>query len=260
MTWSILTSRITHDGAGSLSVTLCHRYPQSHVAGALFYLTGLALPGGSTEHEVYCPVCAADRGLTVSGAWGRPALLTCCYGHSWTPGLPGIDASQLLRDVVRQSLDGGGLPYYRARLDPDSRPPTPLRDAARPALIRAADALNQRRWEFTDTESALAWELFQRSSWPDTITSANEITETDRLDWLRKGLTALRDCAAVATGPMADLLTACDTALRPAALLTLEDLEPGPDWYNPPVLLDAEQALAGLREVLHAGGTGDVDY
>jgi len=260
MTWSILTSRITHDGAGSLSVTLCHRYPQAHMAGAHFYLTGLALPGGSTEHEVYCPVCAADRGLTVAGAWGQPALLTCPYGHGWTPRLPMIDAEQLLRDVVRQCLDGGGLSYGKARLDPGDRPPTPLRDAIRPALIRAADALNQRRWEFTDAERDLAWELFQRASWPDTISSADEITEADRLAWLRNGLTALHDCAVRAAGPMADLLTACDTVLRPAAFLTIEDLEPGPDRYNPPGVLDAEQALGGLRGILHAGGTGDVDY
>ncbi|MFE9407356.1 hypothetical protein ACFYN0_00925 [Streptomyces sp. NPDC006704] len=256
MSWRILTSRITHDGHGNLSVTIRHRHSQGYV----FYLSGLALPGGSTDREVYCPRCTADRGLTVAGAWGEDAELACPDGHRWTPRLPGLPPDRLLRAVVRQSLDGAGLRYSEARTDPEHKPPAPYNAAVRPALADAARALNRREWTFTEEEQLLAGELLRTSGWPATITWQEEATAAARLEWLRAGLAALHDCAGAAHGRLGKLLLACDSVLHTALALHIDDLEPGPDLRNPPVLVDAESALSGMRTVLVAGVTGDVDY
>ncbi|MFD7590872.1 hypothetical protein ACFV84_36140 [Kitasatospora sp. NPDC059811] len=257
MSWRILASRITHDGAGHLSVTICHHRPRGR---GVFYLTGLALPGTSTEHAVYCPVCAADRGLTVAGTWGDPARASCPDGHTWTPYLPDLPPQRLLREVVRQALGGGGLHYREARTDPETTPPTPLRDAVRTVLTEAARALNQGEWTFDDYETRVALDLVRRSRWPDTLTGQDEATDAARLGWLDDGLVALHEYSRLTTGRLGELLVACDTALTPAARLSPDNLEPGSDPYNPPALHDAELALGGLRQVLVAGGTGDVAW
>lgn len=256
VSWRILTSRITHDGEGNLSVTIRHRHQLGHVS----YLTGLALPGGSTEHEVYCPLCAADRGLTVAGVWGYDADLDCPDGHHWIPRLPGIPPDSLLRAVVRQSLDGAGLRYSEARTDPEHKPPAPYNAGIRPALVDAARALNRREWTFTEEDRLLAGELLTISGWPATITWQEEATAAARLEWLHAGVAALHHCARTAHGRLGKLLHACDSVLHAALALHMDDLEPGPDPRNPPVLVDAESALGGMRTILVAGVTEDVDY
>ncbi|MEU3570780.1 hypothetical protein AB0E96_20515 [Kitasatospora sp. NPDC036755] len=254
MTWRIQTRRLGHDGAGNLHVVIRHHPPH----GTPFELPRLSPQAAEHHPAVQCPTCRHDRDLTMAGHWGEPALLTCPCGHSWTPYLPPLSPQALLREVVRQALDAGALTYREARTDPDTLAATPRQDSVRVPLTTASRSLNRRTWVFDDYEIAVATDLLDRLRPDDTETEA--ASSADRLRALHRRLAALAEYAAMANGPLGELLDACGTALRPARGLTADDLEPGPVPGNPPVLLDAELALGTLVTVLRAGSTGEVDY
>ncbi|MGW3228736.1 hypothetical protein [Kitasatospora sp. NPDC001095] len=254
MSWTIVTSRLGHDGAGHLHVVICHHVPQVQE----FYLPRLSRETAERYAPVHCPVCLAACGLTVAGRWGSPATLTCACGHTWTPDLPRLSPRALLREVVRLALGPAELTYREARTDPEAAVPAPLRDAVREPVTEAARALNRREWAFDDYETAVAHDLLtktRRQHRPGT-----EPSDDDRLRDLQRHLGTLAVYAAMTTGRLGALLSTCSTALRPATAMTVADIEPGPDPFNPPALLDAELALGDLLTVLHAGATGDVDY
>ncbi|MFJ2864955.1 hypothetical protein [Kitasatospora sp. NPDC087314] len=247
-----MTRRLGYDGAGILHVVIRHHVPHG---------TPFDLPRPSPETvkrfpAVCCPECRRDGDLTAAGRWGEPAQLICPCGYSWTPHLPRLTPQALLREVVRQALGAGGLTYREARTDPDAAAATPRQEAVRAPLTTAARALNRGTWVFDGYERAVATDLLTRLRPDGTETEA--ASSDGRLRTLHRRLDALAEYAAMATGPLGELLEACSTALLPARGLTADDLEPGPD--DPPALSDADLALGALATVLRAGSTGEVDY
>ncbi|WP_329486699.1 hypothetical protein OG618_08530 [Kitasatospora sp. NBC_01246] len=269
MTWKFATSRIGHDGAGALTLEVCHRRADyGNRFGGMFWLSSPPLPVQSPELEVFCPVCTADRGLTVSGVWGGPAQLTCVCGHSWTPHLPGLTPELLLRALVRLALSsnpGPGVPLWRMRADHDAEPPTPLQQTVRPYLVEAGRALNRREWVFTEDEGRVAADVLTRAGCTVyrnvSELPVEEQSDEARLAWVRDNLQVLEDHSRAAGGRLGTFMSDCAAALSPAAALTMDDLEPGTTWSGlPPVLDDALRALGAVHVVLVAGATGDVDY
>ncbi|MFJ9841794.1 hypothetical protein ACIRYZ_15235 [Kitasatospora sp. NPDC101155] len=272
MTWNFATSHIGHDGAGNLTLEVCHRRADyGNRFGGVFWLSTPPPPDGTPELDVCCPLCMADRGLTVSGAWGGPARLTCVCTHSWTPRLPGLSPEDVLRKLVRLALasdPGPGMPLWRMRADHDAEPPTPLQQAVHPYVADASRALNRREWQFSDSECSVASNLLTRagcrSYWsPEALEALAQErrTDEDHLKWVHENLQALEDHGRTTRGRLGQFLSDCAAALRPAALLTMDDLEPGKTWSRmPPVLDDARGALGSVHVVLTAGATGDVDY
>ncbi|MFJ7279759.1 hypothetical protein [Kitasatospora sp. NPDC098663] len=264
MTWNFATSRIGHDGAGTLTLEVCHhRADYGNTFGGVFWLNSPP----TSDLDVFCPACTADRGLSVSGTWGAPARLACVCGHSWTPRLPGLTPEQVLRNLVRLALSpqGPAMPLWRMRADHDTEPPSPLHQAVRPYLAEAGHALNRREWAFTEHEGRAAADILTRAGrMPHRRTGepgAEEADDAAHLAWLHDNLHVLEGHALTAQGRLGTLLSNCATALRPAAALTMDDLEPGPTWSSlPPVLDDALRALGAVHVVLTAGATGDVDY
>ncbi|MFE2104526.1 hypothetical protein ACFXAF_01430 [Kitasatospora sp. NPDC059463] len=271
MTWNFTTSHIGHDGAGNLTLEICHRRADyGNRFGGVFWLRTPPLPDGTPELDVCCPVCMADRGLTVSGVWGGPARLTCVCAHSWTPRLPGLSPEAVLRKLVRlarTSDPGPGMPLWRMRADHDAKPPTPLQQAVHSYVVNASRALNRREWQFSDRECSVASDLLTRAGcrvhWsPEELEALakQKLTDEDQLKWVHENLQALEHAKAP-RGRLRQFLSDCAAALRPAALLTVDDLEPGTTWSGmPPVLEDARGALGSVHVVLTAGATGDVDY
>ncbi|MFD7737749.1 hypothetical protein [Streptomyces sp. MJM8645] len=272
MTWSFTTSHIGHDGAGNLTLEVCHRRADyGNRFGGVFWLGTPPLPDGTPELDVCCPVCMADRGLTVFGVWGGPARLTCMCAHSWTPRLPGLSPEDLLRKLVRLALTsdpGPGMPLCRMRADHDAEPPTPLQQAVHLYVADASRALNRREWQFSDRECSVASDLLTRAGcrvyWsPEALEALvkQKRTDEDHLRWVHENLHALEDRGRTTRGRLGQFLSDCAAALRPAALLTMDDLEPGKTLSRmPPVLDDARGALGSVHVVLTAGATGEVDH
>ncbi|MFD9687262.1 hypothetical protein ACFWXO_16075 [Kitasatospora sp. NPDC059088] len=274
MTWTFPTSRISHDGAGTVVLEICHRVSDYTAVprrrGQVFW-TSSPLPDGATLLDVYCPVCTADRGLTVSGTWGGPAELTCLCGHSWTPRVPTLSPEQLLRSLVRLALEGSflGIRYRMIKVDPVDRHPTPLQDAVHPVVIAAERELNLRQWEFTYREGSIASELLkragQRAYWsPEALAALvqqKRPTDEESLAWVVDNYRALETCSMSTGGRLGRFLSEAATALRPIDGMTMDDLEPGVTWSRmPPALDDARGALGAVHVVLTAGVTDDVDY
>ncbi len=158
MTWNFATSHIGHDGTGGLTMEVCHHFGGAFSSG-VFWLSSPPLPDGTRGRDVYCPMCMADRGLTVSGAWGGPARLTCVCGHSWTPSLPGHTPESLLRALVRLALvpdPGPGMSARRMRHAPNVPPAQPLVTAVLPHVREAGHSLHLREWIFTEDEGRIA--------------------------------------------------------------------------------------------------------
>ncbi|MBV6695697.1 hypothetical protein KV557_00980 [Kitasatospora aureofaciens] len=272
MTWNFTTSHIGHDGAGNLTLEICHhRADYGNRFGGVFWLGTPPLSDGTPELDVCCPLCMADRGLTVSGVWGGPAQLTCVCGHSWTPRLPGLSPEDVLRKLVRlarTSSPGPGMPLWRMRADHDAEPPTPLQEAVRPHIVDASRALNRLEWQFSDRECSVASDLLTgagcRVYWsPEALAALakQKRTDEDQLTWVHENLQALEDHGRTTRGRLGQFLSDCAAALRPAALLTVDDLEPCATLSGmPPVLEDACGALGSVHVVLTAGATGDVEY
>ncbi|MFJ9446396.1 hypothetical protein ACIRRH_31735 [Kitasatospora sp. NPDC101235] len=273
MTWTFPTSRISHDGAGTVALEICHRVSDytavARRRGQVFW-TSSALPDGATALDVHCPVCMADRGLTVSGAWGDPAELTCLCGHSWTPLLPGLPPEQLLRQLVRLALGGpiDAIRYRLIKVDAADTHPNPLQDAVRPVVDEAGRELNRRTWVFDDDESSIASDLLTRAGlreyWsPQALDalSRQSRTEEERLAWVVDNYRALAACSRSTRGRLGLFLARAASRLRPIGVMTMDDLEPGVTWSGvSPVLEDARGALGAVHVVLTAGATGNVDY
>ncbi|MFJ5071529.1 hypothetical protein ACIQC7_34445 [Kitasatospora sp. NPDC088556] len=268
MTWKFATSHIGHDGAGALTMEVCHRRADyGNTFGGVFWLSSPPLPEQTPELDVCCPVCTADRGLTVSGTWGGPAQLTCVCGHAWTPHLPGLTPEHLLRALVRLALSsdpGPSMPLWQMRTDRDADHPRPLHQTVRPYLVEAGRALNRREWVFTEDEEHVAADVLTRAGCGYRSVSelpAEDPSDEARLAWVRDNLRVLEDHGRTAEGRLGAFMSNCATALSPAAALTMDDLEPGKTWSDlPPVLDDALSALSAVHVVLTAGATGDVDY
>ncbi|MFJ2864956.1 hypothetical protein [Kitasatospora sp. NPDC087314] len=273
MTWTFPTSRISHDGAGTVALETCHRVSDytavARRRGQVFW-TSSQLPDGATALDVHCPECAADRGLTVSGTWGAPAELTCLCGHSWTPRLPGLLPEQLLRQLIRLAADGPikAIRYHLIKVDAADTHPTPLHDAVRPLVADAGRELHRRAWIFSDDETRVASDLLTqaglRAYWsPEALEALARQTRTEEEQLARvvDMYRALAERSRWTGNRLGRFLAQATAVLKPIKVLTMDGLEPGPTWSGvSPVLEDARSALGAVHVILAAGATGDVDY
>ncbi|MEU3570781.1 hypothetical protein AB0E96_20520 [Kitasatospora sp. NPDC036755] len=274
MTWTFPTSRVSHDGAGTVMLETCHRVSDyttvARRRGQVFWTTSSPLPDGAAELVVHCPVCMADRGLTVSGAWGDPAQLTCLCGHSWTPLLPGLPPEQLLRKLIRLAVGEpfNGIRYRLIKVGAADANPTPLHDAVGPIVVEAGRDLNRGKWVFSDYEGRVASDLLARAGlrvyWsPEDLAALSQRrrTEEEQLARVVDMYRALATRSRWTRKRLGRFLRQAVEVMRPIDVLTMDDLEPGPTRSGvSPVLVDAREALAAVHGVLGAGATGDVDY